>query len=116
MGVEYESSTSRVLRIHSKKWGSSLKVLVHRVQQFSLFIAFLLAKNFPPSPKEEGFFKKSKNTTARAKKKLFLGWSRFLLASKLHFYSYFFPTAEGSKKGKKIKKKIEITKKLKHFL
>ncbi len=50
VGVEYESSTSRVLRIHSKKWGSSLKKLVFRVQQFSLFIAFLFFKKNPSRP------------------------------------------------------------------
>ncbi len=103
VSVEYESSTSRVLRIHSQKWGSSLKKLVLRVQQFSLFIAFLLTKKFSSPPPKKRFFSLK-----------FFGLVQIFIGIKTSFLFLFFPTAEGSKKTKKIKKKVG--KKLMYFL
>ncbi len=39
-GVEYESSTSRVLRIHSQKWGSSPKIWCFESNKFHFLLHF----------------------------------------------------------------------------
>ncbi len=75
--------------------GFESKKLVLRVQQFSLFIAFLLKKIFHTHPQKKGFLKKDKNTAARAKKvgffvlvQIFVGKKTFI--SIINFINFIF--------------------------
>ncbi len=94
--------------------GFESKKLVLRVQQFSLFVAFLLTKIFNP---KKGFFKKDKNTAARAKKvgvfvlvQIYVGKKTLFYISSILYLFLFFPgrlRRTGDQKKKKKERKMK---------